>query len=236
MIVECRHIYKTYKTGRIEFPALKDVNLSVEEGEYLAVMGPSGSGKSTLMNLIGCLDVPTEGTLLLDGEDIGTCSESRMSDIRLYKLGFVFQTFHLLPYQTALENVELPLTYAHVSRAERRKRAMQALERVDLASHSRHLPSELSGGQKQRVAIARAVINKPKILLADEPTGALDSASGEMIMGIFKELNLSGVTVIMITHDRDIAAHANRIVEIRDGMLTEGKESGVRRSYNGTES
>ena len=219
MIVECRHIYKTYKSGRIEFPALKDVNLSVEAGEYLAVMGPSGSGKSTLMNLIGCLDVPTEGTLLLDGEDVGKCSEDRMSDIRLYKVGFVFQTFHLLPRQTALENVELPLTYAHVSRAVRRERAMQALEKVDLATHAGHLPTELSGGQKQRTAIARAIINEPKILLADEPTGALDSASGEMIMDIFRELNRGGVTVIMITHDRDIAAHANRIVEIRDGVL-----------------
>ena len=221
MIVECRHIYKTYKTGRIEFQALKDVNLSVKEGEYLAVMGPSGSGKSTLMNLIGCLDVPTEGTLLLDGEDVGKCSENRMSDIRLYKLGFVFQTFHLLPHKTALENVELPLSYAHVPRAKRHERAMKALERVELASHCDHLPTELSGGQKQRVAIARAVINEPKILLADEPTGALDSASGEMIMDIFKELNRSGVTVIMITHDRDIAMHADRIVEIRDGRLRE---------------
>lgn len=219
MIIECRHIYKTYKTGRIEFPALKDINLEVEEGDYLAVMGPSGSGKSTLMNLIGCLDVPTEGTLLLDGEDIGKCSEDRMSDIRLYKLGFVFQTFHLLPHQTALENVELPLTYAHVPRAARREKAMRALERVDLATHWDHLPTELSGGQKQRVAIARAVINEPKILLADEPTGALDSASGERIMEIFKELNRSGVTVVMITHDRDIAAHAERVVEIRDGVL-----------------
>ena len=207
MIIECRHIYKTYKTGRIEFPALKDINLEVEEGDYLAVMGPSGSGKSTLMNLIGCLDVPTEGTLLLDGEDVGKCSEDRMSDIRLYKLGFVFQT------------VELPLTYAHVPRAARREKAMRALERVDLATHWDHLPTELSGGQKQRVAIARAVINEPKILLADEPTGALDSASGERIMEIFKELNRSGVTVVMITHDRDIAAHAERVVEIRDGVL-----------------
>lgn len=219
MILELKDVSKTYLQGKMEVPALRNVNFSMEEGDYTAIMGPSGSGKSTLMNIIGCLDKATSGKLLLDGVDIGTCSEDMMSDIRLEKVGFIFQNFQLLPYQTAQENVAMPLIYAKVPKAERLKRAKEALERVGLGDRIRFKPTQLSGGQKQRVAIARALINNPKIILADEPTGALDSASGEQLMELFKELNDEGVTVLMITHDRDIAEHAKKIVEIRDGRL-----------------
>ena len=202
-------------------PVLKDVNFSMEEGEYVAIMGPSGSGKTTLMNIIGCLDKPTEGKFFLDGQDILNCSENDMSDIRLNKIGFVFQSFHLLPRQSALANVELPLNYAKVPKKERRERAMKALERVGLADRVDFQPNQLSGGQMQRVAIARAIVNNPKLLLADEPTGALDSKSGAQVMELFQKLNDEGVTVLMITHDPDIAAHAKRVVMIRDGELKE---------------
>ena len=221
MILEMHHIYKDYYPGNIVVPVLKDVNLNVEEGEYLAIMGPSGSGKSTLMNIIGCLDKPTEGSFSLDGQDILTCSENDMSDLRLNKIGFVFQSFHLLPRQSALANVELPLNYAKVPKKERRERALKALERVGLADRVDFLPNQLSGGQMQRVAIARAIVNNPKLLLADEPTGALDSKSGAQVMELFQRLNDEGVTVLMITHDADIASHAKRVVTIRDGELKE---------------
>ncbi|MDO4519492.1 MAG: ABC transporter ATP-binding protein [Eubacteriales bacterium] len=221
MIIDVHNLYKNYNQGRFEVPALKDVNFSMEEGEYVAIMGPSGSGKTTLMNIIGCLDKPTAGTYLLDGQDISQCSENDMSDIRLHKIGFVFQSFHLLPKQTAVQNVEMPLNYAKVPKKERRARALKALERVGLADRVDFRPNQLSGGQMQRVAIARALVNNPKLLLADEPTGALDSKSGEQVMELFKSLNEEGVSVLMITHDPEIAAHANRVVMIRDGELKE---------------
>ncbi|MCR5293833.1 MAG: ABC transporter ATP-binding protein [Lachnospiraceae bacterium] len=228
MIVECRNIYKNYTTGKLEVPVLKDVNFSMEEGEYVAIMGPSGSGKSTLMNLIGCLDLPSSGRILIDGQDVSKCSSNELADVRLYKLGFVFQTFQLLAGQTALQNVELPLTYAHVPRARRRELAEEALGRVGLSDRMSFMPNQLSGGQKQRVAIARAIVNHPKLLLADEPTGALDSASGRQVMELFQKLNDEGVSVLMITHDREIAGRARRMAEIRDGILTltemEGRE------------
>ena len=201
MILELKGIYKDYQQGKMIVPVLKDVNFSMEEGEYVAIMGPSGSGKSTLMNIIGCLDQATKGTFFLDGQDISKCSENEMSDIRLNKIGFVFQSFHLLPRQSAISNVEMPLNYAHVPKKERRERAFAALDRVGLA--------------------ARAIVNNPRLLLADEPTGALDSKSGRQVMELFQKLNDEGVSVLMITHDPDIAAHAKRVVMIRDGELQE---------------
>lgn len=223
MILELKGIYKDYVMGKITVPVLKDVNFSMEEGEYVAIMGPSGSGKSTLMNIIGCLDQATKGSFVLDGKDISSCSENEMADIRLHKLGFVFQSFHLLPKQSALSNVEMPLNYAKVPKRERRERALKALDRVGLSDRVSFMPNQLSGGQMQRVAIARAMVNNPKLLLADEPTGALDSKSGEQVMELFKKLNEEGVTVLMITHDSEIAAHANRVVTIRDGILHENE-------------
>lgn len=218
-ILECKHIDKTYQTGKLEVPVLYDVNFTMEEGEYVAIMGPSGSGKSTLMNIIGCLDRLTAGELYLDGEPVSSLSEKELAQLRLRKVGFVFQTFQLLPGETALENVELPLTYAKIPRKDRREIALKALERVGLSDRVDFKPSQLSGGQKQRVAIARAVVNHPKILLADEPTGALDSKSGRQVMELFRSLNEDGMSVLMITHDREIASYADRIVEIRDGIL-----------------
>lgn len=221
MILELKNIYKEYIQGKMNVPVLKNVNFSMEEGEYVAIMGPSGSGKTTLMNIIGCLDQPTQGQFFLDGEDVSKCSENQMSDIRLQKIGFVFQSFHLLPRQSAITNVELPLNYAKVPKKERRERAFQALERVGLADRVDFLPNQLSGGQMQRVAIARAIVNNPKLLLADEPTGALDSKSGAQVMELFQKLNDEGVSVLMITHDAEIAAHAKRMVMIRDGEVQE---------------
>lgn len=221
MILELKGIYKNYQQGKMDVPVLKNVDFSMEEGEYVAIMGPSGSGKTTLMNIIGCLDQPTSGEFYLDGQSIRTCTENEMSDIRLNKIGFVFQSFHLLPRQSALSNVEMPLNYAHVPRKERKARALKALERVGLADRVDFRPNQLSGGQMQRVAIARAIVNNPRLLLADEPTGALDSKSGEQIMELFHRLNEEGVSVLMITHDPEIAAHAKRIVMIRDGELQE---------------
>lgn len=225
MILEMQHIYKNYQQGKMEVPVLKDVNFSMEEGEYVAIMGPSGSGKTTLMNLIGCLDKPTSGSFLLDGMDVGQCSENEMSDMRLHKLGFVFQSFHLLAKQSAIENVMMPLHYAGVPKKKRREIAFSALERVGLAERVDFLPNQLSGGQMQRVAIARAIVNSPKLLLADEPTGALDSKSGQQVMELFQKLNEEGVTVLMITHDSEIAQHAKRTVLIRDGVLREKEVS-----------
>ena len=221
MILDLKGIYKDYQQGKMTVPVLKDVNFSMEEGEYVAIMGPSGSGKTTLMNIIGCLDKPTKGTFLLNGVDIAKCTENEMSDLRLKTIGFVFQSFHLLPRQSALTNVELPLNYAKVPKKERRERALKALERVGLADRVNFKPNQLSGGQMQRVAIARAIVNNPKLLLADEPTGALDTKSGAQVMELFQKLNDEGVSVLMITHDPEIAAHAKRVVMIRDGELQE---------------
>ena len=221
MILELHNIYKTYIQGKMEVPVLKDISLSVDEGEYVAIMGPSGSGKTTLMNIIGCLDLPTSGTYALAGENIIGNSESKLSEIRLNSIGFVFQSFHLLPRQSAAENVALPLLYAGVPKKERRARAVRALERVGLGDRVDFKPNQLSGGQCQRVAIARAIVNNPKILLADEPTGALDSQSGAQIMELFQTLNDEGVTVVMITHDLDVANHTKRVLHIRDGQFAE---------------
>ena len=221
MILQLKNIYKDYQQGKMIVPVLKDINFSMEEGEYVAIMGPSGSGKTTLMNIIGCLDKPTKGEFLLDGQNVNKCTENDMSDIRLNKIGFVFQSFHLLPRQSALSNVEMPLNYAKVPTKERKERALKALDRVGLADRVDFKPNQLSGGQMQRVAIARAIVNNPKLLLADEPTGALDSKSGAQVMELFQKLNDEGVTVLMITHDPDIAAHAKRVVMIRDGELRE---------------
>ena len=220
MILELKDICKTYLQGKLEVPVLKNVSLSVAEGEYVAIMGPSGSGKTTLMNLIGCLDSPTSGEYLLEGQNVEGLTDRKMSDVRLKQIGFVFQSFYLLSRQTALDNVALPLLYAGVPRKERREIARKALERVGLGDRTDFKPSQLSGGQCQRVAIARAIVNDPKILLADEPTGALDTKSGEQIMEIFRSLNEEGVTILMITHEPEIAAHAKRVLYIRDGLLT----------------
>lgn len=219
MILELKDICKDYIQGKMVIPVLKHVDFQMKTGEYVAIMGPSGSGKTTLMNIVGCLDQATSGNLILDGQDISKCTENEMSDLRLKKIGFVFQNFQLLPRQTALENVELPLTYAGVPKKERRERALAALTRVGLEERVNFQPNQLSGGQKQRVAIARAIVNNPKILLADEPTGALDSASGEQVMELFQSLNEEGVSVLMITHDSEIAGYAQRKVIIRDGIL-----------------
>ena len=227
MILELNHIYKDYVQGSMVVPVLKDVTLHVEEGEYVAIMGPSGSGKSTLMNIVGCLDLPTKGESKLDGVDVLLLKENELADIRLNKIGFVFQTFQLLPRQTALENVALPLIYAGISKKERNRLAAEALDRVGLSDRLSFVPNQLSGGQKQRVAIARAMVNKPKILLADEPTGALDSKSGKQVMELFAKLNEEGVTVIMITHDGEIARHAGRTVDIFDGEISERTQEEV---------
>ena len=222
MILELNHIYKDYVQGSMVVPVLKDVTLHVEEGEYVAIMGPSGSGKSTLMNIVGCLDLPTKGEYRLDGVDVLLQKENELADIRLNKIGFVFQTFQLLPRQTALENVALPLIYAGISKKERNRLAAEALDRVGLSDRLSFVPNQLSGGQKQRV-----MVNKPKILLADEPTGALDSKSGKQVMELFAQLNEEGVTVIMITHDSEIARHAGRTVDIFDGEISERTQEEV---------
>lgn len=220
MVLELREIYKDYMQGKDAVPVLRNIDLNVDEGEYLAIMGPSGSGKSTLMNIIGCLDRQTSGTFIFDGTDISSCKDRELSEIRNRKIGFVFQNFNLLPRQSALENVELPLLYAGVKKKERRERAAEALVKVGLEDRINFRPTQLSGGQKQRVAIARAMVNSPRLLLADEPTGALDTKSGEQVMELFRELNSEGVTIVMITHEREIADHAKRIMFIRDGELT----------------
>lgn len=225
MIVQLDHIYKNYQQGKIEVPVLRDVCFSMDEGEYVAVMGPSGSGKTTLMNIIGCLDKPTSGIFCLDGQDVEKCTENDMSDMRLHKIGFVFQSFHLLPRQSAIENVMMPLNYAGVPKKQRREIAFQALDRVGLADRVDFKPNQLSGGQMQRVAIARAIVNSPKILLADEPTGALDTKSSIQVIELFQKLNDEGVTILMITHDPEIAEYAKRTVLIRDGVLTEKTEN-----------
>ncbi len=219
MILELKHIFKDYQQDTVPVPVLKDVSLSVEEGEYLAIMGPSGSGKSTLMNIIGLLDQPTKGEYFLDGEDMGTRNDNALSEIRCHKIGFVFQSFQLLPGETAIQNVMLPLSFANVPRSKRHNIAATALERVGLGERMNFFPNQLSGGQKQRVAIARALVNDPKILLADEPTGALDQKSGQAVMALFQQLNEEGVTIVMITHDSNIAAKAKRVLHIIDGEI-----------------
>ena len=221
MILKLDHINKDYNTGKLIVPVLHDVSLHVEEGEYVAIMGPSGSGKSTLMNIIGCLDRPTSGTYELNGEHVLNKDDRAMADVRLNNLGFVFQNFQLLAKQSALDNVALPLVYAGVKKRERIRRAKEALGRVGLADRVLFTPSQLSGGQKQRVAIARAMINNPRVLLADEPTGALDSKSSIQLMELFQELNDSGVTIVMITHSPEIASYAGRICDIFDGVISE---------------
>ena len=225
MILTLQSVYKNYYRGKTEVPVLKDICLQVEEGEYLAIMGPSGSGKTTLMNLIGCLDVPTSGEYVLDGNKINDLDDNALADIRNRHIGFVFQNFHLLPKMNALDNVALPLLYAGVGQKERRERAAEALKAVGLEERMTFLPNQLSGGQCQRVAIARAMVTKPKLLLADEPTGALDTASGNQVMEIFRRLSDQGMTIIMITHEPSIAACADKTYHILDGrLITSGKE------------
>ncbi len=226
MILQLNHVYKNYSRGKNEVPVLKDICLEVEKGEYLAIMGPSGSGKTTLMNLIGCLDVPTQGEYILDDKRINELDDNALADIRNKYIGFVFQNFYLLPKMTAVDNVALPLLYAGVSQKERRERAVEALKAVGLGDRLNFLPNQLSGGQCQRVAIARAMVGKPQLLLADEPTGALDTTAGNQIMDIFRELSDQGMTIIMITHEPAIAACANKTYHILDGCLitSENKE------------
>ncbi|MBQ2705282.1 MAG: ABC transporter ATP-binding protein [Agathobacter sp.] len=227
MILNLQNIFKDYYQEKLVVPVLKDVSLSVEEGEYVAIMGPSGSGKTTLMNIIGCLDLPTSGSYELAGQDVLKLKDKELSDLRLSSIGFVFQSFHLMPRETALENVSLPLSYTGAKKAERKVRATKALERVGLGDRVNFRPTQLSGGQKQRVAIARAMVNNPKILLADEPTGALDQKSGEQIMELFSKLNEEGVTIVMITHDAKVAARAKRVVRIIDGEIHEGEGDAI---------
>lgn len=219
-LIELKGINKTYKNGDQELRVLKDINLEVEEGEFVAIMGPSGSGKSTLMNVIGLLDRPTSGEYFLEGQEVGNLSEKKLARVRNEQIGFVFQQFFLLSKLNAFQNVELPLIYAGVHPAKRKEIAEQYLEKVELGSRMHHLPSELSGGQKQRVAIARALVNRPAIVLADEPTGALDTKTGEQIMDLLTKLNQEGKTIIMVTHEPEIAAFANRRIVIRDGVIS----------------
>ena len=219
-LIELKSINKTYKNGDQELRVLKDIDLEVEKGEFVAIMGPSGSGKSTLMNVIGLLDRPTSGDYFLEGQEVGNLSEKKLARVRNEQIGFVFQQFFLLSKLNAFQNVELPLIYAGVHPAKRKEIAEQYLEKVELGSRMHHLPSELSGGQKQRVAIARALVNRPAIVLADEPTGALDTKTGEQIMDLLTKLNQEGKTIIMVTHEPEIAAFANRRIVIRDGVIS----------------
>jgi putative ABC transport system ATP-binding protein len=218
-IIEMHHIAKIYRMGTNEVRALQDISITINKGEYVAFMGPSGSGKSTLMNIIGCLDTPTSGTYILNNQEVSEMTENELAEVRNKEIGFVFQTFNLLPRATALENVALPLIYAGYSRSEREDRAMEVLESVGLADRWHHKPNELSGGQRQRVAIARALVNNPSIILADEPTGNLDSKTSYDIMNLFQELHDKGNTIIMVTHEDDIAHYAHRIIRLRDGLI-----------------
>ncbi len=219
MLIEIKNVSKNYIMGELEVPALKNINLKIQQNEYVAIMGPSGSGKSTLMNILGCLDNPTEGNYLFNKTDVSMLDDDALSTMRNKEIGFVFQNFNLLPKLNALQNVEMPLIYAGIKADERRKHALEALEKVGLTDRIHHKPSELSGGQRQRVAIARALVTNPGILLADEPTGALDSKTGEEIMDLFRKLHAEGNTIILITHEQEIANHANRTIHIRDGEI-----------------
>jgi putative ABC transport system ATP-binding protein len=226
-MIELRGIEKTYRVGSQEVPVLRGIDLDIGENEFVAIMGPSGSGKSTLMNIIGCLDRPTKGNYFLDGKDVFQEDDTGLAALRNRTIGFVFQQFYLLPRMNALKNVKLPLVYAGVPSAEREKMALTALERVGLLDRKDHRPAELSGGQQQRVAIARALVNRPRILLADEPTGALDTQSGSMVLDLFEELHREGKTVVLITHDPEVAARAERVIIIRDGeIIADRKETG----------
>lgn len=219
MLIDVRDLVKIYKIGTVEVPALRGVTLNIDPNEYVAIMGPSGSGKSTLMNILGCLDTPTEGSYNFSGQDVSRMDDDELAAIRNRKIGFVFQTFNLLPRATALHNVELPLVYSGVPAAKRKQIAQEALEKVGLADRMNHKPNELSGGQRQRVAIARALVNNPSIILADEPTGNLDTKTGEEIMDIFQKLFKQGHTLILVTHEEYIAKHANRIIRLLDGWI-----------------
>ncbi len=219
MLIDVRDLVKIYKIGTVEVPALRGINIQIDKNEYVAIMGPSGSGKSTMMNILGCLDTPTEGKYHFEGEDVSQLDDDQLASIRNKKIGFVFQTFNLLPRATALHNVELPLIYAGVPSARRRELAQEALEKVGLADRMHHKPNELSGGQRQRVAIARALVNNPSVILADEPTGNLDTKTGEEIMEIFHKLYEQGNTIILVTHEEYIARHTNRIIRLRDGLI-----------------
>ena len=218
-LIETQDLWKTYVMGAEEIHALRGVSLQIDRGEYVAIMGPSGSGKSTLMNLIGCLDTPTKGSYILNGKEVSLMNDDELARIRNEEIGFVFQTFNLLPRATALHNVELPLVYSGMGSKERQERAKSAIAKVELTPRMMHRPNELSGGQRQRVAIARALVNDPSILLADEPTGNLDSKTGAEIMGLFDRLHSGGNTIILVTHEHDIAAHARRVIHIRDGQV-----------------
>ncbi len=222
MLIELRGVSRTYRMGSISVPALSDVDLDVEAGEYLAITGPSGSGKSTLMNILGCLDQPTAGRFVLDGQDVSQLGDAQLSRVRNALVGFVFQTFNLLPRASALANVEAPLIYAGVRRRTRRERALEALGRVGLGDRVQHRPSEMSGGERQRVAIARALVNRPSLILADEPTGNLDSGTGQEIMRMLEELHREGQTVLLVTHDRQMAECAPRRIALRDGHIESG--------------
>jgi putative ABC transport system ATP-binding protein len=229
-LIETRDLWKTYVMGGEEIHALRGVSIQIESGEYVAIMGPSGSGKSTLMNLIGCLDTPSKGSYLLNNKEVASMNDDELARIRNEEIGFVFQTFNLLPRATALHNVELPLVYAGVPSKQRQERAKQALEKVELMSRATHRPNELSGGQRQRVAIARALVNDPSILLADEPTGNLDTRTSIEVMDLFQKLNGSrGITVLLITHEIDIAEHATRIMAVRDGRIQSDRRVEERR-------
>ena len=224
MLLQLEHIFKTYGEGTLSVPVLKDITFHVDEGDFVAIMGPSGSGKTTLMNIICCLDRASECSYLFEGDDISAMNENQLSDLRLNRIGFVFQTFNLLETDTALENVALPLVYAGVKKEERNARAMEALASVGLEDRASFRPAQLSGGQKQRVAIARALINHPKVILADEPTGALDQASGKQVMELFHKLHKEGITIIMITHDSNVAANADTLYHIIDGQMSGGEQ------------
>jgi putative ABC transport system ATP-binding protein len=236
MIIGMNNVGKIYRTGKIEVEALRNVDLNIEKGEFVSIMGPSGSGKSTLMNIVGCLDRATSGSYILDDVIISSLDDMELAKIRNLKIGFVFQSFNLLPRINAVQNVELPMIYAGIGRKERRQKATDALERVSLVDRMNHKPNEMSGGQKQRVAIARALISNPKVILADEPTGALDTQTSYEVMEILKEINQQGITIIIVTHEHDIAAMTDKIIKLRDGvigdMIINGELASFKKSYS----